>query len=49
MELGGASNRDAFMPGPITAVLPKAKDIPDAVTAGLDSVGSALQRASCRD
>lgn len=27
------------MPGPITAVLPKAKDIPDAVTAGLDSVG----------
>lgn len=30
---------DAFMPGPITVVLPKAAGIPDAVTAGLDSVG----------
>lgn len=30
---------DAFMPGPITVVLPKAAGIPDAVTAGLSSVG----------
>ncbi len=30
---------DEFMPGPITIVLPKREEIPDAVTAGLDSVG----------
>lgn len=30
---------DEFMPGPITLVLPKNKNIPDSVTAGLDSVG----------
>lgn len=30
---------DEFMPGPITIVLPKNKNIPDCVTAGLDSVG----------
>ena len=30
---------EAFMPGPITVVVPRAPQIPDAVTAGLDSVG----------
>lgn len=29
----------AFMPGPLTLVLPRCKDIPDIVTAGLDTVG----------
>ncbi|MGM0443298.1 MAG: L-threonylcarbamoyladenylate synthase [Fibrobacterota bacterium] len=30
---------DAFWPGPFTAILPKRKDVPDIVTAGLDTVG----------
>lgn len=30
---------ERFMPGPITVVLPKKDAVPDAVTAGLDSVG----------
>lgn len=30
---------DEFMPGPITVVLPKRKEIPDAVTGGNDTVG----------
>lgn len=30
---------DAFMPGPLTVILPKRDCIPDAVTGGLDSVG----------
>ena len=30
---------DLFWPGPLTLILPKAKVIPDIVTAGLDSVG----------
>ncbi|MDR3201199.1 MAG: threonylcarbamoyl-AMP synthase [Spirochaetales bacterium] len=29
----------AFMPGPLTLILPKTQDIPDAVTAGLPTVG----------
>lgn len=32
----------AFWPGPLTLVLPRARAIPDAVTAGLDSVGVRL-------
>jgi L-threonylcarbamoyladenylate synthase len=32
----------AFWPGPLTLVLPRARGIPDAVTAGLDSVGVRL-------
>lgn len=30
---------DKFMPGPITVVLPKRKEIPDCVTGGIDTVG----------
>ena len=30
---------EAFMPGPFTIILKKQKNIPDAVTAGLDTVG----------
>lgn len=30
---------DAFMPGPITVILPKREMIPDSVTGGLDTVG----------
>ncbi len=30
---------DKFMPGPITIVLPKRKEIPDCVTGGIDTVG----------
>ncbi len=30
---------DAFMPGPITIILPRAACVPDCVTAGLDTVG----------
>lgn len=30
---------DRFMPGPITVILPRAACVPDAVTAGLDTVG----------
>lgn len=30
---------DAFMPGPITVIMPKAKNIPSIVTGGLDTVG----------
>ena len=30
---------EKFMPGPITVIMPKQKNIPDEVTAGLDSVG----------
>lgn len=30
---------DKFMPGPVTVILKKNKNIPDAVTAGLDTVG----------
>ena len=30
---------NAFMPGPLTLVVPRRKDIPDEVTAGLDTVG----------
>jgi L-threonylcarbamoyladenylate synthase len=30
---------DRFAPGPLTLILPKAEDLPEAVTAGLDTVG----------
>ncbi len=37
-----ASLMDAFWPGPLTLILPRHPDVPDAVTAGLDSVGVRL-------
>ncbi len=40
----------AFMPGPVTLVVPKAPNIPSVVTAGLDSVAVRVpQRRSARD
>lgn len=33
---------DAFWPGPLTLILPRHPDVPDAVTAGLDTVGVRL-------
>ena len=33
---------EAFWPGPMTLILPKADCIPDAVSAGLDTVGIRL-------
>ncbi len=43
-EISGAAQRliDKFMPGPITVVLPKRKEIPYSVTAGIDTVGVRL-------
>lgn len=35
---------DAFFPGPLTLILPKHPDVPDAVTAGLDTVGVRMPR-----
>jgi L-threonylcarbamoyladenylate synthase len=37
---------DAFFPGPLTLVLPKAEAVPLAVTAGLDTVGVRMPRLS---
>lgn len=35
---------EAFWPGPLTLVMPKAEGVPDAVTAGLDTVGVRMPR-----
>lgn len=46
-EIPDAARRlmDAFWPGPMTLILPKADCIPDAVSAGLDTVGIRLPQS----